>query len=103
MPARRLYSHSAHARLLDGLRRNATWKCRRSHSPFSPTSIAPLFERRDVDRLRAQPDSNGVLCLEVRNEAMVGAARDAARVPDESVAPDAAGGTLALRGLPRAG
>ena len=33
-------------------------------------SIAPLFEGRDVDRLRAQPDSNGNLRLELRNEAM---------------------------------
>jgi hypothetical protein len=32
-------------------------------------SIAPLFESRDVDRLRARPDSTGVLRLEVRNEA----------------------------------
>lgn len=33
-------------------------------------SIAPLFERRDVDRLRAQPDASGRLSLEVRNEAL---------------------------------
>jgi len=33
-------------------------------------SIAPLFEARDVDRLRAQPDSKGILRLEIRNEAM---------------------------------
>lgn len=33
-------------------------------------SIAPLFEARDVDRLRAQPDRHGVLRLEVRNEAL---------------------------------
>jgi hypothetical protein len=33
-------------------------------------SIAPLFEARDVDRLQAQPDSNGTLRLELRNEAM---------------------------------
>jgi hypothetical protein len=32
-------------------------------------SIAPLFEARDVDRLRAQADSAGDLRLEVRNEA----------------------------------
>ncbi|HSD30808.1 MAG TPA: hypothetical protein VLB49_02775 [Gemmatimonadales bacterium] len=32
-------------------------------------SIAPLFEARDVDRLRAQPDAQGVLRLEVRDEA----------------------------------
>jgi hypothetical protein len=34
------------------------------------SSIAPLFEGRDLDRLRAQPDSSGVLRLDVRNEAM---------------------------------
>jgi hypothetical protein len=33
-------------------------------------SIAPLFEQRDVDRLRAGVDSDGVLRLEVRNEAL---------------------------------
>jgi hypothetical protein len=33
-------------------------------------SIAPLFEARDVDRLQAQPDANGMLRLDVRNEAM---------------------------------
>ncbi len=33
-------------------------------------SIAPLFEARDVDRLQAQPDSKGILRLELRNEAM---------------------------------
>jgi hypothetical protein len=32
-------------------------------------SIAPLFESRDVDRLRARPASDGTLRLEVRNEA----------------------------------
>jgi hypothetical protein len=33
-------------------------------------SIAPLFEQRDVDRLRATPDSNGCVTLDVRNEAL---------------------------------
>lgn len=33
-------------------------------------SIAPLFERRDVDPLRGRPDSAGRLLLEVRNEAL---------------------------------
>ena len=32
-------------------------------------SVAPLFEARDVDRLRGRPDSNGTFRLEVRNEA----------------------------------
>ena len=34
------------------------------------SSIAPLFEARDLDRLQAQPDPNGILRLELRNEAM---------------------------------
>jgi hypothetical protein len=34
------------------------------------SSIGPLFEARDIDRLMARPDSDGVLTLEVRNEAM---------------------------------
>ncbi len=34
------------------------------------SSIAPLFEDRDIDRLHAQPDVNGRLRLELRNEAM---------------------------------
>lgn len=33
-------------------------------------SIAPLFERRDVDPLRARPGPDGRLVLEVRNEAL---------------------------------
>jgi hypothetical protein len=33
-------------------------------------AIAPLFEHRDVDRLRARPDSDGVVRLELRNEAL---------------------------------
>lgn len=33
-------------------------------------SIAPLFEMRDVDRLRARPDPDGVLRLQIRNEAL---------------------------------
>lgn len=32
-------------------------------------SIAPLFEARDVDRLRARPSADGTLTVEVRNEA----------------------------------
>lgn len=68
-------------------------------------SIAPLFERRDIDRLRAQPDARGVLGLEVRNEALethfinhlellaVGHA------PDEWVTTDGEGRPLAVRTL----
>lgn len=33
-------------------------------------SISPLLEARDVDRLRVQPDSAGIVRLEVRNEAL---------------------------------
>jgi hypothetical protein len=33
-------------------------------------SVAAILEGRDVDRLRARPDSDGVLRLEVRNEAL---------------------------------
>jgi hypothetical protein len=33
-------------------------------------SITPMLEKRDVDRLSAQPDASGMLTLEVRNEAM---------------------------------
>ncbi|MFL5606341.1 MAG: hypothetical protein ACJ8AD_07845 [Gemmatimonadaceae bacterium] len=33
-------------------------------------SITPMLEKRDVDRLSAQPDADGMLALEVRNEAM---------------------------------
>ncbi len=33
-------------------------------------SIAPLLEARDVDRIRVAPDANGVVKLEVRNEAL---------------------------------
>src|SRR5262245_30335560 len=34
------------------------------------TSIAPLFEDRDIDRLSAHADADGMLRLELRNEAM---------------------------------
>jgi hypothetical protein len=34
------------------------------------SSIAPLFEGRDVDRLRARADAGGIVRLEIRNEAM---------------------------------
>jgi hypothetical protein len=33
-------------------------------------SIAPLIAKRDVDRLRVQPDANGRIRLEIRNEAL---------------------------------
>ena len=34
------------------------------------SSIAPLFEARDIDSLQAQPGTDGTLRLEIRNEAM---------------------------------
>jgi hypothetical protein len=34
------------------------------------SSIAPMFEGRDIDRLQTQPDRNGVLSLDIRNEAL---------------------------------
>lgn len=61
------------------------------------SSIAPLFEARDLDRLKAQPDQDDVVTLEVRNEAMethyinnlqlIEVAHD----PDEFVLPDPGG------------
>ncbi len=68
-------------------------------------SIAPLFEARDVDRLRAQPDADGVLRLEVRNEAYEThylnqlALLEARHTADEVVVPDGQGHLLAVRDL----
>ncbi len=68
-------------------------------------SIAPLFEARDVDRLRAMPDSAGIVRLEVRNEAAEThflnqlELLDVEREPDEFVVPDPTGGPLAVAGL----
>jgi hypothetical protein len=65
-------------------------------------SIAPLFEAPDVDRLRAQPDANGLLRLEVRNEAyethFINSLEllEARHGPDEFVLPDAQGRLLAI-------
>ena len=68
-------------------------------------SIAPLFEARDVDRLRAQADARGDVRLEVRNEALethyinqVGLL-DVHHGADELIVPDAGGRPLALRGF----
>ncbi|MGH7649383.1 MAG: hypothetical protein ACREND_14800 [Gemmatimonadaceae bacterium] len=68
-------------------------------------SISPLLERRDIHRLRAEPDSHGVLALDVRNEALethyinqlelLGVTRGA----DEYVLPDAREHALAVREL----
>lgn len=67
-------------------------------------SIAPLFEARDVDRLRAQTDANGVLRLQVRNEAYEThflnhlELLEARHGRDELVVPDPQGRLLALDG-----
>jgi len=68
-------------------------------------SIAPLFEARDVDRLQAQPDSNGVLRLEVRNEAMEThyinhlQLFEVQHSADEFVLPDTQGHPVVVRGV----
>jgi hypothetical protein len=66
-------------------------------------SISPLLERRDLHRLRAQPDPSGIVSLEVRNEALEThyinqlALLGVARGPDEVVLPDAMDRPLAVR------
>lgn len=65
-------------------------------------SIAPLFEARDVDRLRARPRSDGTLHLEVRNEALEThfinhlELLDVTHAPVEFVAPDLSGRPAAV-------
>jgi hypothetical protein len=65
-------------------------------------SIAPLFEARDVDRLRAQPDAQGALRLEVRDEAYEThyinqlELLDARHGADEFVVPDGQGRLAAI-------
>lgn len=72
------------------------------------SSIAPLFEGRDLDRLRAQPDGSGTLRLDVRNEAMEThyinhlQLIEVEHTRDEFVLPDAQGRPLVVRDL-RAG
>ena len=74
-------------------------------------SIAPLFEARDVDRLRGRPDSSGQFRLEIRNEAFEThyinqlELLEATHAPGEYVVPDFGGTPLALadqRGAARA-
>ena len=68
-------------------------------------SIAPLFEARDVDRLRAQADARGELRLEVRNEAIEThylnqlALLEVRHQPAEFLLPNDAGEPLAVRHL----
>lgn len=79
-------------------------------------AIAPMFEHRDVDRLRVQPDSHGVVRLELRNEALethfinhielvaVRHARNARVVPDQRGAVVAVDGFASLeRAIDRSG
>ena len=79
-------------------------------------SISPLVERRDVHRLRAQPDRAGTLSLDVRNEALethyinqlellgVTHAKDEFVLPDAGERPLAVGAIVPLaRAVDRAG
>jgi hypothetical protein len=68
-------------------------------------SIVPLFESRDVDRLRAQPGPDDTLRLEVRNEAPFEThyinqleLLEARHRPGEFVAPDPQGQPVAVTG-----
>jgi hypothetical protein len=68
-------------------------------------SIVPLFESRDVDRLRAQPGPDDTLRLEVRNEAPFEThyinhleLLEALHRPGEFVAPDPQGQPVAVTG-----
>lgn len=68
-------------------------------------SIVPLFESRDVDRLRAQPGSDDTLRLEVRNEAPFETHYinhleliETTHRPGEFVAPDPEGRPVAVTG-----
>jgi hypothetical protein len=68
-------------------------------------SIASIFESRDVDRLRARPDSTGLLRLEIRNEMLEThymngmELLEAAHGSSERIATRAGGGVIALTGL----
>jgi hypothetical protein len=71
------------------------------------SSIAPLFEGRDIDRLQAQADAAGVVSLEVRNEAMEThyinhlQLLEVAHADDEMVVPDAQGMPVVLGNVSR--
>ena len=68
-------------------------------------SIAPAFEMRDVDRLRAHADPDGTVRLEVRNEALethyinLLELLEVRHGAEETVLPDAARVPIAVRGL----
>ena len=65
-------------------------------------SIAPLLEARDIDRLRTQPDSAGIVRLQVWNEALEThyinnlSLVEATHRPDEFVLPDEHGRPVAV-------
>ena len=65
-------------------------------------SVAPLFEARDVDRLRGRPGADGFFQLEVRNEAFEThyinhlELLEATHLPGQTVLPDHEGLPLAL-------
>jgi len=67
-------------------------------------SIAPLLEKRDVDRLNVVSDASGVVRVEVRNEALETHYIDQLELlevrhaPDEVVLPAARAGIVAVRG-----
>lgn len=75
-----VYSDSAGTMVLDA-------------EPF-PNSVAPLFEQRDMQRLQAQADAQGIVRLDVRNDAMEThdfnhiELLEARHAPDEQVMPD---------------
>ena len=66
-------------------------------------SISPLTAKRDVDRLRVQPDASGIVRLEIRNEALETHYIDqmelleVAHRADETVYPSAYGFPIAFR------
>ncbi len=68
-------------------------------------SIAPLLAKRDVDRLNVTPDANGVIRLEVRNEALETHYIDQLELletrhaANEIVVPAARGGLVAVKNL----
>jgi len=69
------------------------------------SSIAPLFEARDVDRLQARPNANGELRLELRNEAMEThyinhlQILETLHAPDEFVLPNIQNEVVAVRDM----
>ncbi|MGK2963758.1 MAG: hypothetical protein ACSLFK_16680, partial [Gemmatimonadaceae bacterium] len=68
-------------------------------------AIAPLLEVTDVDRLRVQPNAEGVIEFHVRNEALEThyinhlAVLEVRHAADEMIVPDSEGRPLALRKL----